>query len=351
MKQITRFKQQVHFPVMVSVALLGVCLSGTAGAEDKTWEVQSGNTLGKIVAEQYPGFANRKAIMQEILKRNPEAFRGQNVDSLIVGKTLKLPAASDIPGLEPLAPAAGGMDAAAQAKMQALETQVTELKDTVALLEEENASLQEMVKGYAEAQPAAPAAPTPPADDGLQAQLETARQELQASQANAKTLEEQLAAAKRDNETLQNDLQQLRATAVVAESKDSASSNLPWVLLGLLALLTLPLIWLLRRKQEQVAPVLASAEKKLADVPPVVASPKPAAEPLVPDEQRPPAVVPAETVAAEDANPDAALKLDIARAYLDLRDSEAAADILQDVLVEGGERQRQEAREILSFIT
>ena len=50
-------------------------------------------------------------------------------------------------------------------------------------------------------------------------------------------------------------------------------------------------------------------------------------------------------------DPEVDLKLDIARAYLDIRDSEAAAEMLQEVLTEGGSRQRQDAREILSFIT
>jgi FimV-like protein len=49
-------------------------------------------------------------------------------------------------------------------------------------------------------------------------------------------------------------------------------------------------------------------------------------------------------------SPDAELKLDIARAYLDLREPEAAAEILREVIVEGGSRQQQEAGEILSFI-
>ncbi len=92
--------------------------------------------------------------MQELLKRNPDAFSNKNINSLIVGKTLKLPDAKDIPDLKPPAPKpAAGLDKATQEKLQSLETQVTELKDTVSLLEEENAALQEMVKGYAEAKP------------------------------------------------------------------------------------------------------------------------------------------------------------------------------------------------------
>jgi len=60
--------------------------------------------------------------------------------------------------------------------------------------------------------------------------------------------------------------------------------------------------------------------------------------------------VPATTQPATPDHPEAALKLAIAHAYLDLRNAEAAHDMLQDILSEGGSRQQQEAREILSFI-
>jgi FimV-like protein len=351
MKKSTQFNQQVRnrLPlVLVSALLIGACLSGAALAEDKIWEIQSGNTLGKIVAEQYPGYANRQAIMQELLKRNPDAFSNQNINSLIVGKTLKLPDASDIPDLKPPAPQQGGsIDPATQEKLQSLETQVTELNDAVALLEEENAALQEMVKGYADAKP------TPTGGEDLQKQLDAAKQALQESQAASSVLEEQVAEAKRGNDTLQNDLQQIRAAAALAENNASGSGNLPWILLGLLALLALPLVWLLRRKREQSPVAVVSTTTTAATA---VTSPA-----MVPGQE---AVVTPEAghLAAgasyrereadtAEENPDAALKLDIARAYLDLRDSGAAADILQDVLVEGGEQQRQEAREILSFIS
>lgn len=350
MKKSTQFNQQVRnrLPlVLVSALLIGACLSGAALAEDKIWEIQSGNTLGKIVAEQYPGYANRQAIMQELLKRNPDAFSNQNINSLIVGKTLKLPDASDIPDLKPPAPQQGGsIDPATQEKLQSLETQVTELNDTVALLEEENAALQEMVKGYADAKP------TPTGGEDLQKQLDAAKQALQESQAANSALEEQVAEAKRENDTLQNDLQQIRAAAALAENNTSGSGNLPWILLGLLALLTLPLVWLLRRKREEPPVAVASTTATVATA--VTSPPAMVQEAVVTPEADHLAAGASyrerEADTAEE-NPDAALKLDIARAYLDLRNSGAAADILQDVLVEGGEQQRQEAREILSFIS
>lgn len=349
MKKPTPFNKPARMKlihVLVSASVLGISLGGVALAEDKTWEIQSGNSLGKIIASEYPDYGNRKAIMQEILKRNPEAFINNDFNRLVVGKTLKLPAASEIPDLEPPPQPKetnkqASIDEATQAKLKALEAQVAEQKDTISMLEEENAGLQEMVTGFTETKPVTD---TGADTEGLQQQLDSTKQELQASQDKVKSLDAQLASLKRENETLHNDLQQIQAAATIAESKDSGSSSLPWVLLGLLALLTVPLIWLLRRKQgSNVPPVPLPASVE-----------PPAATPVA---EAPLAVIPApqpETVAAPAASPDspdAGLKLDIARAYLDLRDSEAAADILQDVLMEGGEQQRREAREILSFIT
>ncbi len=345
MKKLTYFHPQVRtrlLKALILVSLAGMCLSGTVLAADNTWEVQPGNSLSKIVAEKYPDYGNRQIIMQEILKRNPQAFRSENVNSLIVGKTLQLPDPTDIPDLKPPAPKpAVGVDPALQEKLQALETQVTELEETITILEEENTALQEMVNEVASGKPlTATAAPVPaPVDNTLQQRLDEAEKALSASKAANTTLEEQLTATKRENEVLQNDLQQIRAAAAVAETK-AGSGNLPWILLGLLVLLILPLLWLLRRQREPsaVASDLAAESTSTipADVPPSVMTDSPATVSIMP---------------LVDENPDAALKLDIARAYLDLRDSEGAADILQDVLTEGGEQQRQEAREILSFIT
>ncbi len=347
MKKLTYFHPQVRtrlLKVLVPVSLAGMCLSGTVLAADNTWEIQPGNSLSKIVAEKYPDYGNRQVIMQEILKRNPQAFRSENINSLIVGKTLQLPDPADIPDLKPPAPKpAEGGDPALQEKVKTLEAQVTELEETITILEEENTALQEMLHEAASGKPlTATAEPVPaPVDNTLQQRLDEAEKALSASKVANTTLEEQLAAIQRENEVLQNDLQQIRAAAAVAETKAAGSGNLPWILLGLLALLTLPLLWLLRRKREPaaVASAALAAESTStipADVPPSVVTDSPVTVSIMP---------------SLDENPDAALKLDIARAYLDLRDSEGAADILQDVLTEGGEQQRQEAREILSFIT
>jgi pilus assembly protein FimV len=47
---------------------------------------------------------------------------------------------------------------------------------------------------------------------------------------------------------------------------------------------------------------------------------------------------------------EAATKLDLAQAYIDMGDSDGARDILNEVLTEGDEKQRGEAKEMLSHL-
>ncbi|MFN3785838.1 MAG: FimV/HubP family polar landmark protein [Thiothrix sp.] len=320
--------------VLVIAAWLG-CSPSLSLANATTHEVHPGDVLGRIISQYYPNDSNRRAIIAEIVKRNPEAFSGQDPNRLKVGKTLNLPPAAEIPGLQPSAPK--GSEAASAEQIKMLEAKIAEQAETISVLEEENAALQEMVKRYAEAKPA----PTTP-DPALQQQIKDAQQSLQKSEAAKQNLQLELDEVRAQNNALQNDIQQLRASMAVSQNKKASASSLPWILLGLLALLTLPLIWLLRRKQAPlVVPVPVVADK--------LAEPR-----ETPHVSAPPTAVGAAHMASplptQPDDPEAGLKLDIARAYLDLRDSEAAADILQDVLSEGNERQRQEAREILSFI-
>ena len=53
-------------------------------------------------------------------------------------------------------------------------------------------------------------------------------------------------------------------------------------------------------------------------------------------------------VAGGASEEDVQTKLDLARAFLDLGDSEGARGILEEVVVEGNDRQREEAESLLS---
>jgi FimV-like protein len=388
--------QTIRLSVLASTLVIALCSSGMAMAEGKTWEIKPNDTLGVVVAKQYSGYANRPAIMQAILKANPDAFIGNNLNRLIVGKVLNLPDASTIPDLKPPVAAGGTADKATLERLKALEADRAEMEETLKLLEEENASLQEMVKNYEEAKQSKdaelaalntkvkeleaslaasggkPAPTTAAATEGggdlatlkgsvdtlqaentdLKSQLENSKKELADNQRVTEELKTQLADLKRQNETLSNDLQQAHAAASVAESKASSGNWWPWALLGLMALLMLPLLWLLKRNREETLVTTVAAPPKAEPLAKVVAPVSTTAETYSDNTPPPMPVMPvvADTGEREPEDPDAELKLDIARAYLDLRDSTAAADILKEVIAEGGERQKQEAREILSFI-
>ncbi|MGL4186936.1 MAG: FimV/HubP family polar landmark protein, partial [Thiotrichaceae bacterium] len=146
----------------------------------------------------------------------------------------------------------------------------------------------------------------------------------------------------------------------ITTMESNSSNNLPWIISALLALVMLPLLWLLKQKM-QALPTVSVANQALKKEPvakpvtqaaaPKVADPLPTATITTSTATVTPVVSNARADDHSDDNLEADIKLDMARAYMDLRNASAAAEILQDVLVEGGARQRQEAREILSFIS
>ncbi len=394
----------------VSALALWFCLAGSVLAEDKTWEVKPGDTLGAIISKEYPGYTtNRAAIMQAVIKASPDAFIDSNLNRMRIGKTLNLPKPDSIPGLQPPPPpSTSATDPAIQARLKALETERAEMAETLKLLEDENAELQGLIADYETAkktkdaeinkletrikeleaastgktapdkappdktatEPASAATGEPAASPAtadiaalqkqivdlqgenteIQTQLETAKMDLADSQGLADEFKAQLDELKSKNEALSNDLQQARAATAVAESNAAGSNRLPWILLGIMALLMLPLLWLLRRNQNEPSiTTIPAAPKSATDIQPLVPAVETVTTPI--SRSKPAHEQIPEPEKIEPDVPDVDLKLDIARAYLDLRNPEAAADILKDVLGEGGTRQKQEAREILSFIS
>lgn len=366
--------------LFASVIALGLCVPVMGYAEEKVWEVKPNDTLGLIVAKQYPGYKNRAAIMQALLKANPDAFIGGNLNRLIVGKSLTLPEASSIPGLESPPLPAGEADPALMERLKALEAERAELEETLKLLEDENTSLKAMVKGYEESKQAKEAEL-----EQLTAKLKTIEggqaaggdaADVAALKANVSSLQtenvelkSQLDSTKQALETstkaaveLKAQLEQLKQQSgqvppVQASPAAAGSGNwLPWLLLGLMALLMLPLLWLLKRKHTEPRITTVTVPKETSAMPVSVAALD--AAPSYSDTTPPPVEVkvaeipesPVPVVSTEPENPEAELKLDIARAYLDLRQADAASEILKEVMQEGGSRQRQEAGEILSFI-
>lgn len=270
-------------------------------------------------------------------------------------------------------------------KIDELEEGRKELEETLKLVEEENASLQSMVGKYEEQKHAqdaqiakledqvkqleanlkntdstkavtpvpavAPVAPVAAASEDSAA----ISKQLAEKERVTETLKTQLAETKRQNDALQEELQ-----TKITTMESNSSNNLPWIISALLALVMLPLLWLLKQKM-QALPTVSVANQALKKEPvakpvtqaaaPKVADSLPTATIATPTATVTPVVSNARADDHSDDNLEADIKLDMARAYMDLRNASAAAEILQDVLLEGGARQRQEAREILSFIS
>lgn len=270
-------------------------------------------------------------------------------------------------------------------KIDELEEGRKELEETLKLVEEENASLQSMVGKYEEQKhaqdaqiakledqvkqleanlkntdstkavtPAPAVAPVAPVAAASEDSATISKQ-LAEKERVTETLKTQLAETKRQNDALQEELQ-----TKITTMESNSSNNLPWIISALLALVMLPLLWLLKQKM-QALPTVSVANQALKKEPvakpvtqaaaPRVADSLPTATIATPTATVTPVVSNARADDHSDDNLEADIKLDMARAYMDLRNASAAAEILQDVLLEGGARQRQEAREILSFIS
>lgn len=193
----------------------------------------------------------------------------------------------------------------------------------------------------------------------LQSDLETAQQQLKERDQTMSVLTGQINETKEQLDNSQKELLLANAARASAELNKASlekqrGSWLPW----LLALVMLPIGWLLgRRSKASSAPIpetkqaaintsVAPTATTTTEAPPTQLTELPTIAEFSPLALA--STAPA--IAANDDNMDAAIKLDIVRAYLDLRDPIAASSLLKEVLREGGQRQQQEAREILSFL-
>ncbi|MGL4187117.1 MAG: hypothetical protein ACRCR4_15175, partial [Thiotrichaceae bacterium] len=314
----------------VALVLTGILSGvNTSVAKEREWVIKSNDTLSKIVERYYPSIRNKKAVIRAIVQDNPNAFRRGNAHDLILGKVLILPepdrfkntttkaetdsTASDaskvvepVAVVEPVneapetvaestsaeAPAtnksASNVPSNVKEKIDELEEGRKELEETLKLVEEENASLQSMVGKYEEQKHA---------QDAQIAKLEDQVKQLEANLKNTdstkavtpapavapvaaasedsaaiskqlaekervtETLKTQLAETKRQNDALQEELQ-----TKITTMESNSSNNLPWIISALLALVMLPLLWLLKQKM-QALPTVSVANQALKKEP------------------------------------------------------------------------------------
>ncbi|WP_020558161.1 FimV/HubP family polar landmark protein [Thiofilum flexile] len=359
-------------PLTHSLAFLSkvglLCLAATATAEAKTITIQPNDTLSDIIYTHYPNANNPLEMMRRVHANNPDAFVANNPNRLIVGKPLVL---------EDTAP----LDQEAHTRFELLRTEKQSLSTQLQAIEKENIELKRLLKRFeteqsqynTTSQPlegkvttldekvaatSTDSIPTTSTDNELNTQLSNELKKVQADyaalQLQLKAAQElttehdqqlslvktQLAAQQTTNKELSQALQEARELngqlTLELQSKQQ-NSNLPWILGGGAALLLFPLLWWVRRR-----PV---ASLSTPDTSSVTAT------------QNPPDTLKVDTNLGEPLYRQGALgfnegrlKLNIARAYLDKRDTKAAAELLQEVLREGDDTQKQQAREILSFI-
>lgn len=100
-------KKTLFASLPLLISLLTITTPFSSAFADTEYQVQSGDSLSKIVAKNYPDVARQSygIIMQHILKNNPDAFANKNINSLRLGKTLTLTAKEYIEGLKPKPPA------------------------------------------------------------------------------------------------------------------------------------------------------------------------------------------------------------------------------------------------------
>lgn len=239
-----------------------------------------------------------------------------------------------------------------QSEKEALEKGNGQLKQQLSELERANqtqttasAELQEQIKTLQQDSDILRAD-----NEQLMADLQVAKDQLVISDADMETLRADLDVLDKKNIALQSEIDQIKAAAAkdveltpAEPPEQSATSLWPWLLM----LFLLPVAWFLGLRSrpavnlQEATAVETDADKVISD--PVMPAP------LTHDEIDSGEF--SSSVAIIPDDPDVAIKLDMARAYLDLRNAEAANDVLQEVIREGGSRQKQEAKEILSFIS
>ena len=134
-------KKTLFASLPLFISLLAITTPFSSAFADTEYKVQSGDSLSKIIAKNYPDVARQSygIIMQHTLKNNPDAFSNKNINSLRLGKTLTLTAKEDIEGLKPKPPAPTPVN---PEEFKKLQSQNSELEKQLQALKSELEKLQ-----------------------------------------------------------------------------------------------------------------------------------------------------------------------------------------------------------------
>jgi len=347
--------------------------------------VARGQTLSGI-ARDIGGSHSLDQTMIALLRANPEAFIGGNINRLKQGAVLRVPAADEVAGL-------------AQAEAAALvRSQIDEWRQARRPIPQPAAIAANPAPSPADAParaagarleiapPLASAAARAGTQSGVEAggegdmlanqQAQQTKEDLAAREAEVQELRAQVAELEKlkqqqDKLIAMKDSDLAAAQQRLAQSNGAASSGTPmWAWVGWILLIAGALAWLLTSRRQRVAPPKPAPRKPLFDAPiatvaaaptptvdtpapEIVVAPAPAAMSAASSPARPtwhsgePAADAAASVAPLNPAPAGRERLELAIAYLDLGDTVTARDLLNEVAAGNDEAARQEALQLL----
>lgn len=358
--------------------------------------VARGQTLSAI-ARDIGGGSSLDQTMIALLRANPEAFIGGNINRLKQGAVLRIPASEEVAGL-------GQAEAAALVRNQIDEWRQARrpIPQPAAIAATTASPAAEAPSRMAEARleiapPLAGAAARAGTQSGVEAggegdmlaneQLQQSKEDLAARESEVQELRAQVAELEKLKQQ-QDKLIAMKDSDLAAAQQRLAQSNDPsqgpsqgtplWAWIGWALLIVGALAWLISSRRQRISPPKPASRKPLFEAPlaataPMVAEPaEEAPEPEAPRESAPavasaspvvpatpaapnsptwhagePAADPVARVAPLNPAPAGRERLELAVAYLDLGDTVTARDLLNEVAAGNDETARQEALQLL----
>ena len=384
--------QAIAPPQQVAIAPAPVSRPALDGSD---YEVRGGDTLSEIAA-RVGSAGTLDQTMIALLRANPDAFIGGNINRLKAGAVLRMPGDTAMTELDAqqasaivhsqvqewrasrrAAPQPADADVASASTSAANNKQASTPESTGPRIAD--ARLEIVPPGASDATKAGTQSGISAGGEGamLQQELTTTRETLAAREAEAQELQSRVA----ELEKLQQQQQQLIAMKdselaaaqqrlAETQKQQTQASVLPWVLgIGGALVIGALVAWFLRRRDAvpKFRAPLASAAPSIADAfaparsvdaePEAVMEAEPVMEPaaVAPAPVRtpePPAkAVPAwhngGAVRLDPTTQAAHERLELARAYLDLGDLAGARQLLGEVVINGDHAARQQASRML----